>query len=82
MHKETIDGKIHLTPKFECTADDATEEYNYDVKYYINNVEIDSANNFNVSYEDLEQAALLQSHWEDVFKPNMFVCILFIFCIF
>ncbi|VDI18310.1 Hypothetical predicted protein [Mytilus galloprovincialis] len=73
MHKETIDGKIHLTPKFKCTADDATEEYNYDVKYYINNVEIDSANNLNVSYEDLEQAALLQSHWEDVFKPNMFV---------
>ncbi|CAG2192527.1 unnamed protein product [Mytilus edulis] len=73
MHEETVENKVHLTPKFECTADDATEEYRYDVKYYINNVQIDDATMLNISYEDLGKAAMLQSHWEDVFKPNMFV---------
>lgn len=76
MHQETERGKVHLTPKFECSADDATEEYRYDVKYYITNVQIDKATHRNVLYDDLEKASMLQTHWEDVFKPNMFVCIL------
>ncbi|XP_071143816.1 von Willebrand factor D and EGF domain-containing protein-like isoform X1 [Mytilus edulis] len=73
MHQETERGKVHVTPKFECSADDATEEYRYDVKYYINNVQIDKATHRNVLYDDLEKASMLQTHWEDVFKPNMFV---------
>ncbi|CAC5414798.1 unnamed protein product [Mytilus coruscus] len=73
MHEETVKNKVHLTPKFECTADDASEEYIFDIMYYINNVQIDSATKRNVSYSDLGRAVMLQTHWENVFKPNMFV---------
>ncbi|CAG2252440.1 unnamed protein product [Mytilus edulis] len=61
------------TPKFLCRVNDATDDYAYDINFYINNVLITGAIYTNVSNTSIETAVLLQKHWEETFKPNMMV---------
>lgn len=79
MHIENVTQEsrkyIHETPKFLCRVNDATDDYAYDINFYINNVLITGALYTNVSKTNIETAVLLQKHWEDTFKPNMMVCI-------
>ncbi|XP_063436540.1 von Willebrand factor D and EGF domain-containing protein-like [Mytilus trossulus] len=61
------------TPKFLCRVNDATNDYAYDINFYINNVLITGAIYTNVSNTNIGTAVLLQKHWEETFKPNMMV---------
>ncbi|XP_052084362.1 uncharacterized protein LOC127721632 [Mytilus californianus] len=64
---------INETPKFLCRVNDATDDYTYDINFYINNVLITDAKYTNLSKTNIRTAVLLQKHWEGTFKPNMMV---------
>lgn len=79
MHKERVIHEFRNytqeTPKFLCRVNDATDDYAYDINFYINNVLITGAQYRNVSKSNIATSVLLQKHWEGTFKPNMMVCI-------
>lgn len=62
-----------ITPEFRCEAEDATTDYAYDIRYYINDVEILDAKYVNVKYDEIHTATLQQKHWENTFRLNMLV---------
>lgn len=62
-----------ITPEFTCEAEDATTDYAYDIRYYINDVEMIDAKYVNVPYDEIHTATLQQKHWENTFRLNMLV---------
>lgn len=79
LHQETLISEednalyMHYTVKFQCHTKIETN-YTYDVRWYIDDLEITEAAHIDVPGENLSFFTMLrQHHWEQIFKPNMMV---------
>lgn len=73
LYDDLAPTKLQYTPKFICSVLNPGENYTYDVRFFINDIEIRAAEEKNVTFDNLHSVHLLQRHWEKLHKPNMFV---------
>ena len=66
---------IYKKATFECHADDLQDNYEYEIRWYINDLEIEEARNTSLSKSDVNRGTgrLLEEMWASKFRPNMIV---------
>lgn len=60
---------------FQCHADDLSDGYVYEIRWYISEFEIDAAKSNNLSKGEVENGygKMLEEHWQLLFSPNFLV---------
>ena len=66
---------IYKKATFECHADDLQDNYEYEIRWYINDLEIKEAQYTSLSKSDVNGGTgrLLEETWASQFRPNMIV---------
>lgn len=66
---------IYKKATFECHADDLQDNYEYEIRWYINDLEIEEAQYTSLSKSDVNGGTgrLHEETWASKFRPNMIV---------
>lgn len=66
---------IYKKATFECHADDLQDKYEYDIRWYINDLEIKEAQSTSLTKSDVDGGTgrLFEETWSSKFRPNMIV---------
>lgn len=75
QEEEDIQHLTYSKVKFECHANDLQSDYIYDVRWYINDLEIKEARTFNLTKTDIDDGLgeMKEHTWTSKFRPNFIV---------